>query len=88
MGNSKPVLYVGVTNDLHRRVLEHKKGTNEGFTKKYGLKKLLYFETGTSSLSAIIREKQIKNMSREEKLKLIMEMNPKFRDLTPDIFNV
>ena len=86
MGNSRPTLYTGMTNNLLRRALEHKNDEKEGFTKKYQLHKLLYFEVGDSPMSAIIREKQIKNMSRKEKLEMIKEENPLFEDLFPKIF--
>ena len=81
MGNDRPTLYTGVTNNLARRVLEHKEEKIDGFTKKYHLKKLLYFETVDGQLQAIIREKQVKNMNRAEKLSMIAKVNPKFSDL-------
>ena len=65
------VLYTGVTNDLKRRVFEHKSGLNEGFTKKYHVHKLIYFEIFDYVELAIAREKQIKGYSREKKIKLI-----------------
>lgn len=85
MANERPTLYTGVTNSLLRRVLEHKQGKIEGFTKKYNLNKLIYYETGEGQLEAIVREKQIKNMNREEKLKMIKKFNPTFRDLFNNI---
>ncbi len=75
------VLYVGVTNNLERRVGEHKAGVVEGFTKKYNVSKLVYFETSPSITQAIEREKQLKAGSRARKLVLINEMNPAWRDL-------
>ena len=81
MGNTRPTLYIGVTNDLKRRVYEHKKGAVEGFTKKYGLKKLLHFELHNEIKEALLREKQLKHWNREWKLKLIKEFNPNFKDL-------
>ncbi|AMR28830.1 excinuclease ABC subunit C [Hymenobacter psoromatis] len=75
------VLYVGVTNNLVRRVSEHKTGAVEGFTKKYNVSKLVYFETSPSIMQAIEREKQLKAGSRAKKLALIEEMNPAWRDL-------
>jgi putative endonuclease len=71
------VLYMGVTNDLARRVYEHKNGLGGMFTKKYNVHKLVY--------NAIAREKQIKGGSRKKKIELINSMNPKWRDLYEDI---
>ena len=75
------VLYTGVTNDLKRRVFEHKSGLNEGFTKKYHVHKLIYFEIFDYVELAIAREKQIKGYSREKKIKLIEQMNPEWKEL-------
>ena len=75
------VLYTGVTNDLVRRVYEHKNKLMEGFTKKYNLVKLVYYEAGNDIESAIVREKQIKGGSREKKIRLIESMNPEWKDL-------
>lgn len=85
MGNSKPVLCVGVTNDLIRRVREHKEGVVEGFTKTYGLKKLLHYEAFDDVRLAIEREKQLKHRERAWKLKLIKQLNPLLKDLYDDI---
>jgi len=79
------VLYTGVTNDLQRRVLEHKAGKG-GFTKRYNLTKLVYFECGADVNMAIFREKQIKAGSRQKKLDLINGMNPEWKDLFEDFF--
>jgi putative endonuclease len=75
------VLYVGVTNDLARRVEEHREGTHDGFTKKYKVWKLVHFEPTNDIISAIEREKQLKAGSREAKVALIEATNPKWRDL-------
>ena len=75
------VLYTGVTNDLARRVAEHKAGIHEGFTKKYNVHKLVYFETYGSINDAIAREKQIKAGSRAKKLELINAGNPGWEEL-------
>ena len=81
LGNERPTLYIGVTDDLIRRINEHKEGLVEGFTKEYKLKKLLYFEVFNSVETAINREKQVKHWNREWKLELIRTKNPKFVDL-------
>ena len=78
-------LYVGVTNDLIRRVYEHREGLVPGFTKKYGVKMLVYHETHETALTAIQREKNIKHWSREWKIDLILSMNSHWRDLYDDI---
>jgi len=78
------VLYVGVTNNLERRVMEHKAGAHKGFTKQYSLNKLVYFETLLSVQEAIAREKQLKAGSRAKKLALVNELNPTWKDLLAD----
>ena len=78
-------LYVGVTNDLIRRVYEHREGFVAGFTRKYGVKMLVYFEEHGSIIAAIQREKNIKHWSREWKVQLILRDNPQWRDLWGDI---
>jgi len=85
MGNDRPTLYVGITSDFYHRVYQHKEKLVEGFTKKYHLNKLLYFEAFDSIEEAIKREKQLKNWRREWKLALIRKSNPKFRDLYPEL---
>jgi putative endonuclease len=75
------VLYVGVTNNLERRVAEHKAGIHEDFTKRYNVNKLVYFEVSPSITAAIEREKQLKAGSRAKKLALINEQNPAWQDL-------
>ena len=74
-------LYIGVTNDLSRRVYEHREGLVEGFTKRYGVKQLVYFETFPTAADAIHREKRLKKYPRVWKLNLIFEHNPEWRDL-------
>lgn len=85
LGNNNLTLYIGVTNDLVRRVYDHKQGEVKGFTRSYRLHKLLYFEEYPSMAEAIAREKQLKRWHREWKLNLIREKNPEFRDLFPQI---
>jgi putative endonuclease len=74
-------LYVGITNDLVRRVCEHRNELEPGFTKRYGLKQLVNFEQHDTAYTAIQREKNIKHWSREWKIDLIVSMNPDWRDL-------
>lgn len=75
------VLYTGVTNDLVRRVYEHKQKLADGFTQKYHVDKLVYFEELLDPENAISREKSIKNLLRSKKFALIKLMNPEFEDL-------
>jgi putative endonuclease len=77
------MLYTGVTNNLVRRVSEHKQGVNEGFTKKFNIHKLVYFETFQYIDQAIAREKQIKGYVRAKKDKLIWDSNPEWVELSP-----
>jgi len=79
------VLYTGVTNDLNRRVYEHKNKLLEGFTKKYNVDKLVFYEVYDDINNAIAREKQIKGGSRVRKIKLIEEMNSGWKDLFDEI---
>ena len=81
----KGTLYVGVTNDLSKRVWQHKQDLGEGFTKKYGVKSLVWFEQTESIESAIVREKQIKKWNRDWKVELIEKTNPQWRDLYEEI---
>ena len=78
-------LYTGVTNDLKRRVFEHKNKLVEGFTKKYNIDKLVFYEIYNDINNAIAREKQIKSGSRAKKIKLIEEMNNWWNDLFDEI---
>jgi len=75
------VLYIGVTNNLSRRIYEHKNGLVGGFTKKYKTNKLVYYETTNDINSAIAREKQLKNWKREWKMNLIEKENAGFSEL-------
>ncbi len=75
-------LYVGVTNDLARRVFEHKEDLIEAFTKKYSVKRLVYFEETENIETAINREKQLKRWHRQWKINLIEDSNPQWKDLT------
>ncbi len=84
--NANGTLYVGVTSDLIRRVYQHKEGLVEGFTKKYHVKKLVYYEIYEEVLYAIQREKNLKFWIRNWKIELIEKMNPEWRDLYGDLF--
>ena len=77
--------YVGVTNDLIRRISEHREGLVAGFTMKYSIKMLVYYEQHDTAAAAIQREKNLKHWSREWKIDLILSMNPGWRDLYDDI---
>lgn len=81
MTNNSKTLYIGVTSDLKRRIYEHKNKLIDGFTKKYNLTKLVYFETFNSIEDAIHREKQLKNWHRQWKINLIESMNKEWKDL-------
>jgi putative endonuclease len=78
-------LYVGVTNDLIRRAYEHREGLAAGFTRKYGVKRLVYFEAHESIVAAIQRENNIKHWPREWKIDLIVRENPNWDDLYDQI---
>lgn len=84
-GRRNGTLYIGMTNDLIRRVGEHKADLVDGFTKKHGVHKLVYFEQTDDPLSAIQREKQMKKWNRKWKLHLIEEANPYWRDLYAEL---
>lgn len=79
------VLYTGVTNDLIRRVLEHKERKSKGFTRNYNVDKLIYYEATERIEDAIAREKQIKGGSRKDKIDLITGFNPHWKDLFEDL---
>ncbi|HLG71366.1 MAG TPA: GIY-YIG nuclease family protein [Chloroflexota bacterium] len=85
MTNIARTLYTGMTNDLVRRVLEHKAGRVPGFTSKYKLTKLVYFESTPYVLNAIQREKQIKGWDRAKRVALVESMNPQWTDLLPEL---
>jgi len=82
---SNQVLYIGVTNNLVRRIYEHKNKLVEGFTKKYNLLKLVYYEVSINAESAITREKQLKNWHRGWKINLVSHFNPEWKDLSEDL---
>jgi len=79
-------LYIGVTNNLPRRVWEHREGLIEGFTKKYGLKRLVWYEEHRSVSDAIQRETNLKRYKRDWKINLIERENPEWEDLYPGFF--
>jgi len=78
------VLYTGVTNDLERRMQAHRSPDNRGFTSRYNVQKLVYYETFDDVVEAIAREKQIKGGSRQKKIDLIVGSNPWWNDLLPE----
>ena len=84
MTNRSRTLYTGITSDLQRRVYEHKNKLINGFTKKYSITKLVYFEATNEVNSAIAREKQIKGWLRKKKIALIESMNPEWKDLSEE----
>lgn len=81
--DNNKVLYTGVTNDLERRMYEHRNGEVDGFTKRYALHKLVYCEQWNSITDAIHREKQLKGWKRSKKDALIADLNPKWEELMP-----
>ncbi|MHB1391121.1 MAG: GIY-YIG nuclease family protein [Thermoleophilia bacterium] len=86
MANRSRTLYVGVTNNLERRIFEHRNHLVDGFTKKYRITRLVYIEETSNVESAIMREKQIKSWRRDKKLNLIDGMNPAWDDLADGWF--
>ena len=78
------VMYVGVTNDLSRRLYEHRSGVTDGFTKKYRVHKLVFFEQTSDIYAAIAREKQIKGWNRAKKNALVETVNPEWKDLSEE----
>jgi putative endonuclease len=85
LGNENDTLYIGVTSNLIKRIFEHKQEFVAGFSSKYHLHKLLYFESFESIEEAIKREKQLKNWHRQWKLNLIRQLNPEYKDLYSEI---
>ena len=82
MSNQSRTLYVGLTNNIRKRVWEHKTGLVEGFTHRYKIDTLVYAESFGDALSAIAREKQVKRWRRDKKLRLIVQANPDWRDIS------
>src|SRR5271157_1700310 len=85
--SSRRALYIGMTNNLHKRVFQHKMHRFEGFTDDYNATRLVYWESFDDVHKAIAREKQLKNWRREKKLWLIERLNPKWRDLAADWYD-
>ena len=77
-------MYVGITNDLERRIYEHKEKVVKGFTEKYNVTKLVYYEQTSDIVAALNREKEIKKWRREKKDRLVKNINPQWRDLSKD----
>jgi len=86
MANNSGITYIGVTNDIYRRVHEHKSGKLPGFSRKYKPRKLVYYEEYQYVEDAIVREKQIKRWRKQKKRQLITSLNPKWQDLSTDWF--
>ena len=86
LSNKRGSLYVGITNDLARRLYEHKDKLIDGFTKRYNIDRLMYFESCSDVNAAIEREKKIKGLLRNKKVELIKTMNPKWEDLSETQF--
>ena len=84
MSNKSKTIYTGITNNLHRRVFEHKSKKINGFTSRYNITKLVYYEITNEVKTAIAREKQIKGWIRRKKMDLIKSMNPEWNDLSED----
>ena len=87
MSNQSRTLYVGFTNDIHKRVCQHKTGLVEGFTNRYKIDTLVYIESFGDVLSAIAREKQIKRWRRDKKLRLIAKSNPDWHDISDGLYD-
>jgi putative endonuclease len=82
LSNKYGMLYTGVTSNLTRRLFEHQSDSSRGFTRKYKIHRLIYYESTDEVMSALSREKQIKSWSRRKKLNLIRSVNPEFKDLS------
>ncbi len=87
MANESSVIYIGVTNNLIRRVEEHKNGVTDGFSKKYKTNKLIYYEYFSDINYAINREKELKGWRREKKVNLIEKINPDWKDMYSELIN-
>jgi putative endonuclease len=87
LSSTSGTLYIGITNDLLRRMHEHRSKTVAGFTRRYGVTRLVYFERFDSAMSAIEREKQLTGRRRKKKIELIRSVNPKLADLSADWFS-
>jgi putative endonuclease len=87
MSNRSSTLYVGATNDLGNRTYQHKEKFVEGFTKRYAINRLVYYEVCESRESAITREKQLKGWRRDRKIALIESVNPEWRDISSDFMD-
>jgi putative endonuclease len=81
LGSPTGTLYIGVTSDLYTRIQQHRNGAFDGFSKKHGCTRLLYYQEFTNIQAAIVREKQLKGWRREKKLELVRKTNPSFKDL-------
>ena len=87
MTNRSGTPYIGLTNDIKKRIYQHKNKLINGFTKKYNIDRLIYFETFSDVYSAIDREKTIKGWLRKKKTELVNEVNPQWRDLSQDWYD-
>lgn len=88
MANERPTLYTGSSNNLARRIYQHKHHNSQGFTSRYHIHKLVYYECLETIEQAIIREKQIKDTNRKEKLEMIRRFNPTFSDLYEKVLDL
>jgi putative endonuclease len=88
LASHSKTIYVGVTNDLERRLYQHRNKLLPGFTARYDVDRLVYFEQTSDVVSAIAREKQIKGWSRSKKVALIESMNPEWEDLSRTLLNI